>query len=426
MTQRILFLLAFLTFSMAASAQQINSGGSSNTFGPNTPNGHTLGGNEVFPIMSGSSAYNNATAQDIANFAITTGISNQAIAPASVTTPAVTTTGTGNSAIGSALTNYDYSKNSSDTRYFYLNNSLAPSTSTSNIWEQMNSFLTLSSGTTTGEINLIHSYLQTNAGSSAVGSENFEASSLINGTITALDGYEAIMHNGSTGTVTGFGLTGFYASMVNDNTTSNSVSQWVGFACFAPTGSGSAPTNDYCLYNSDPNGQIGSIGRARFGNLANGTGAFNSTGPDSSHYNYNSTWYNSTNSLTDWVSDDGSVAIANAASIANFHSTLLISDLGGNATYGTHIAVVQTTAPTITAGTATLDTNASDVWGTVTEGTSQTGFTLTFAVAWNTAPHCTVTSPTGNTYTSYTPSTTTLVVANASQTSSKYTYMCGQ
>jgi hypothetical protein len=85
-------------------------------------------------------------------------------------------------------------------------------------------------------------------------------------------------------------------------------------------------------------------------------------------------------------------------------------------------------SPTITAGTATLDATASNQAGTVTEGTAQTGFTLTFNATnpFTTTPHCTVTSPNGASYTGYTPSTTTLVVANLTATGSIFTYACLQ
>lgn len=83
-------------------------------------------------------------------------------------------------------------------------------------------------------------------------------------------------------------------------------------------------------------------------------------------------------------------------------------------------------SPTITAGTATLDATASNQSGTVTEGAAQTGFTLTFNTTnpFPTTPHCVVSSPNGSALTSYTPSTTTLVVANLTATGSNFTYAC--
>jgi hypothetical protein len=85
-------------------------------------------------------------------------------------------------------------------------------------------------------------------------------------------------------------------------------------------------------------------------------------------------------------------------------------------------------SPTITTGTATLDATASNQAGTVTEGTAQTGFTLTFNTAnpFTTTPHCVVSSPNGSALSSYTPSTTTLVVANLTATGSIFTYACFQ
>lgn len=104
---------------------------------------------------------------------------------------------------------------------------------------------------------------------------------------------------------------------------------------------------------------------------------------------------------------------------------VVITDGAGTSFYGTHLAVKQTTAPTITAGTATLDANASDVAGTVTEGTTQTGFTLTFTKNWATVPHCIVTS--GNAVVAtYTKTISTLVVTNSSATGDIFDYVCVQ
>lgn len=95
----------------------------------------------------------------------------------------------------------------------------------------------------------------------------------------------------------------------------------------------------------------------------------------------------------------------------------------GLATFNGHIAGAGT-APTITAGTATLDAQASDLSGTVTEGTTQTGFTLTFGTTYTTVPHCVVTSPSGVALTSYAVTATTLAVVNASASGDVFTYAC--
>lgn len=96
--------------------------------------------------------------------------------------------------------------------------------------------------------------------------------------------------------------------------------------------------------------------------------------------------------------------------------------VGAASVTNTHVAFVGNT-PTITAGTATLDTNATDTAGTVTEGTTQTGFTLTFSGTFTTTPHCVVTSRTA-VATTYTPSATTLIVSNASATGDVFDYAC--
>lgn len=107
------------------------------------------------------------------------------------------------------------------------------------------------------------------------------------------------------------------------------------------------------------------------------------------------------------------------------NATLTVGDPASGS--GPHIGVLATAPPAVTGCTScTLNATASDTHGTLTEGTAQTGFVLTFEVPFQTAPDCTVTSPSGNVFTSYTPSTTTLTLVNASQTASKYSYVCLQ
>jgi hypothetical protein len=107
------------------------------------------------------------------------------------------------------------------------------------------------------------------------------------------------------------------------------------------------------------------------------------------------------------------------------NATLTIGSAGGVANDG-HLGFLGT-APAISGCTGcTLSATASDGAGTLTEGTTQTGFVLTFAIAYATAPTCVVSSPTGHSFTTYTATTTTLTVVNGSQTSSKYSYVCVQ
>lgn len=123
------------------------------------------------------------------------------------------------------------------------------------------------------------------------------------------------------------------------------------------------------------------------------------------------------------VSGSNNVTLSTTGSDTNRSITLQVAGTG--AAKARHFSGIGT-VPTITTGTATLDTTASDAAGTVTEGAAQTGFTLTFAQAYATTPHCTVTSPNGAAATSYTPSTTTLAVANVSATGDVFTYVCVQ
>jgi hypothetical protein len=104
-------------------------------------------------------------------------------------------------------------------------------------------------------------------------------------------------------------------------------------------------------------------------------------------------------------------------------NTLTLNSSGGLIALGGHLAS-SGTSPTTSNGT--LSATATDYKGTVTEGTASTGATITFHTAYATAPDCIVTSPTGSALTSYTPSTTTLAIVNASATADKFTYHCIQ
>jgi hypothetical protein len=110
-----------------------------------------------------------------------------------------------------------------------------------------------------------------------------------------------------------------------------------------------------------------------------------------------------------------------ATSIANFFGNL--SPVG-------HLISAQTalTASNLSScgTTPAINATATDVKGTITEGTSATGCILTFATAYATAPDCTVTSPSGNALTSYSTSTTALTLVNASLSGVKYSYTCVQ
>lgn len=91
----------------------------------------------------------------------------------------------------------------------------------------------------------------------------------------------------------------------------------------------------------------------------------------------------------------------------------------------------QVTSPVLSAcgTTPALSANATDKYGTITEGTTATGCVLTFVMAKTNAPVCTVVSPTGAAITSYATASgaagaATLTIVNASATGNKYSYTC--
>ena len=109
------------------------------------------------------------------------------------------------------------------------------------------------------------------------------------------------------------------------------------------------------------------------------------------------------------------------------NAALTVGSAGGTADDG-HLGFLGT-APALTScggGSPAMDATANDASGVITEGSSATGCVATFAIAYQTAPHCIVSSPSGNAFTSYTTSTTALTLVNASLSSAKYAYICTQ
>lgn len=93
-----------------------------------------------------------------------------------------------------------------------------------------------------------------------------------------------------------------------------------------------------------------------------------------------------------------------------------------------HVDFIPSTAPTLSGcgTTPSLDANATDTAGTITEGTSATGCTLTFNKTFTNggAPHCVISSPNGAPFTGYSTTASTLAITNSSATGNKYTYIC--
>ena len=117
-------------------------------------------------------------------------------------------------------------------------------------------------------------------------------------------------------------------------------------------------------------------------------------------------------------SGGGQIGIESGSAALN--ATLLVGDYNGAAYYGSHIGVQQTTKPTITNGSA--DATASDTAGTVTLTAANP--VVTFKVAYQTAPHCVISSPSGTAFT-YSVSTTALTLTGGANTNT-VTYHCIQ
>ncbi len=135
--------------------------------------------------------------------------------------------------------------------------------------------------------------------------------------------------------------------------------------------------------------------------------------------------------------DSLSIAIGQVTA-TNFHSAGNISATGnlsagatlttsGNVQIGQHL-VGNGPKPILSAcgRGATLTSTASDIHGSIIEGSTATGCTLIFATAFATAPDCVVSSPTGSALTSYSTSPTALKLVNASATGDKFSYICAQ
>ena len=125
---------------------------------------------------------------------------------------------------------------------------------------------------------------------------------------------------------------------------------------------------------------------------------------------------------TNLIPSSNAVSLTAGISLPQAHTLGLV---------GNNIASIVTTNLTSSAlsscGTSpSINATATDTKGTITEGTTATGCTLTFQTAYNTAPDCVVSSPSGVTPTSYTTSTTALTIVNASATGDKFTYLCIQ
>ena len=244
--------------------------------GTNSPTSVAIGtSGATVPLLNGTNTWGNPQTFN--------GISSSTGAFTTLGAASLNVTGTGTSTIGSAIT-FDYSQGAADTRWSYINNTLALTQSTSNIWEQDNSFLTLSGNgfTASGEINVMHAYFATVAGVTSTQAEGVEVSNLINGTQGTFDSFLSTVVNGETGT-TG-SINGIVFNYQNNNTTAGSIVNYSAIQCNPMSGAGSAPTFDYCIRNTDTGSTIATLGNVVIGSLTPpGTSTlFEIKGPDTS------------------------------------------------------------------------------------------------------------------------------------------------
>lgn len=135
--------------------------------------------------------------------------------------------------------------------------------------------------------------------------------------------------------------------------------------------------------------------------------------------------WRTTNSFTPLTSTSG-VAGAFGAGTFTANQTLTVGDPVGGA--GPHIGIVARAVPTLSScGTSpSIDATASDTAGTVTEGATATGCTVTFEVNYLSAPHCIVSSWAGNSTLASLQGVagSGFVVTNGSASGDKFTYAC--
>jgi hypothetical protein len=262
---------------------------------------------------------------------------------------------------------FDHSVGSSNYRPNLRQTTLTPSVSTTNIFENSNSFLYLNGpGTATGEINLNHTYFENELGANAASVEGYEASNEIFGTVGTYANYLALNHNASTGTATT--LIGYRTNLVQDNATAGSIATYVGLQCNAMTGAGSAPTSNLCIQNKDPTAGISTLGRVAIGSQAvpPASQALSIFGIGATSATFSTVVKNSALLTLFSIRDDNVVAVQGSLNVGTSGSVVGTVSLA-NATSGT----VKLAPPAGALGAAILTT--PDVTDTLAVlGTSQT------------------------------------------------------
>ncbi len=185
--------------------------------------------------------------------------------------------------------NFDPSTGPAFSRRTMFNTTLSYASTTTNIWEGVTMFTSVSGpGTATGEINVLHTYLEIEAGAIINQAENNEISMHNFGTISGgWAGQIVLPVNESAATAAN--LIGTKYALTNANAASGSIALYAAIDNEAMSGGGSLPTTYLFLRNADANAAIVTLGAMAIGALAapaagislqiNGAGSDSSTFP---------------------------------------------------------------------------------------------------------------------------------------------------
>jgi hypothetical protein len=164
--------------------------------------------------------------------------------------------------------NADPSVGPVDTRQNMFNTTLSYATTSTHIWENMNSFVQVNGpGTASGEINVAHTFLGISAGANVAVAEGYESSATNSGIIGSFANYLGLTNNfvgGTAGAIHGMNL-----YLNNLNTTPGAIGEWAGINIGPMVGGGALPTFYSAIRIPDANAGIVTLGGILVGNLGN-------------------------------------------------------------------------------------------------------------------------------------------------------------
>ena len=200
---------------------------------------------------------------------------------------------------------------------------------TGNIWENLNSFVYVKGpGTASGEINVIHAYLDVATGANTAMSECFEASMTNNGHIGSHMNFLAISYNTASGTADS--LSGLELKLTNLNTAAGSIGQWNGINFNGMDGGGSVPTFYNAIRIADPRLGIVTLGGIKVGGLGPpSAGQLVIQSNDSSGGTFPFIWTNPTDGNLLYFQNNGVVTFAAAGVVIRPPSLGSVLNLSG-------------------------------------------------------------------------------------------------